>query len=134
MLTDTHHLRVEYTVAEEYLAALKTGQTVKLVTFPYPDQEFSGQLSYIAPTVNTQDRTISVYADVPNDDQRLRAGLFVTVTHSLGVMDNVLLMSATSLMSTMDGHEVYKLVDGKAVIVPVEIGQRTADSVQVLKG
>jgi membrane fusion protein (multidrug efflux system) len=71
---------------------------------------------------------------VPNEDEKLTAGLFVNVTHSLGTQDNVLLVPATSLIATIDGHEVMKVVDGKAVSVPVEIGQRTLNHVQILRG
>jgi membrane fusion protein (multidrug efflux system) len=37
-------------------------------------------------------------------------------------------------MATIDGQQVYKVVDGKALAVPVTIGQRNDDDVQVVKG
>ena len=133
-LTDTHHLHVEYNVSEKYLSALKSGQKIRLTTSAYPGREFTGEVAYIAPTINTQDRTISVYAEVPNKDEALTAGLFVNVTQALGVQDNVLLIPASSLMATIDGHQVMKIVDGKAVTAPVEIGQRTLNGVQIIRG
>ncbi|MDR3478758.1 MAG: efflux RND transporter periplasmic adaptor subunit [Gammaproteobacteria bacterium] len=133
-LTDTHHLHVEYNISEKYLASLKKGQSIQLTTSAYPGKTFAGEVAFIAPTINTQDRTISIYAEVPNEDEKLTAGLFVNVTHSLGAEDNVLLIPATSLIATIDGHEVMKVVDGKAVTVPVEIGQRTLNNVQILQG
>jgi membrane fusion protein (multidrug efflux system) len=133
-LTDIHHLHAEYNISEKYLASLKKGQLIKLTTSAYPGKTFMGKVAFIAPTINTQDRTISVYAEVPNEDEKLTAGLFVNVTHSLGTQDNVLLVPATSLIATIDGHEVMTVVDGKAVSVPVEIGQRTLNHVQILRG
>jgi membrane fusion protein, multidrug efflux system len=133
-LTDTHHLRVEYTIAEKYLSALKLGQEIVMTTSAYPGKRFTGHVAFIAPTINTQNRTISVYAEVPNDNQQLSAGLFVNVKHSLGMVNNVLLVPAMSLVATIDGHQVYKVVNGKAQAMPIEIGQRTLDSVQITNG
>src|SRR5262249_53736473 len=67
-LTDTKHLRVEYNVSERHLATLKRGQEVKLTAAAYPGKAFSGTVSYISPTINTDNRSLSLYADVPNDD------------------------------------------------------------------
>jgi membrane fusion protein (multidrug efflux system) len=133
-LTDTHHLRVEYSIAEKYLSVLKLGQEISITTSAYPGKKFLGHVAFISPTINTQDRTISVYAEVPNDDQQLSAGLFVNVKHSLGMVKDVLLVPSISLVATIDGHQVYKVVNSKAQAVPIEIGQRTLDSVQVVSG
>jgi len=133
-LTDTHHLRVEYSVPDKYLADLKLGQTIILTTSAYPDKKFTGSVAYIAPTINTEDRTIAVYADVPNDNGVLTSGLYVSVIHQLGSQNNALVLPAKSLVATIDGQQVFKVVDNKATSVPVVIGERTADNVQVLQG
>jgi membrane fusion protein (multidrug efflux system) len=133
-LTDTHHLHIEYTVPETFLGLLKADQTVSISSTAFPNKQFIGKVSFIAPTINTQDRTVSVYAEIPNDDQTLLAGMFVQVIHSFGEKNKALLIPALSLMATIDGQQVYKVVDGKALAVPVTIGQRNDDDVQVVKG
>lgn len=133
-LTDIENLRVEFNVSEKYFADVKIGQQVTLKTSAYPGKEFYGKLAYIAPTINTEDRTIALYADVPNQDHTLTAGLFVNVTLLLGTKSNVLLIPTSSLVATIDGQQVYKIVDNKAVAVNVTLGQRTENQVQVTKG
>lgn len=133
-LTDTRHLRVEYTIAEKYIGLVKLGQSVKIMSNVLPNKSFMGKVSYIAPTINTEDRTISVYAEVPNDDGALTAGLFVNVTQYLGNADNILMVPAVSLVATIDGQQVYKIVDNKVVSVSVKLGQRTTHQVQILEG
>jgi membrane fusion protein (multidrug efflux system) len=134
MLTDILHLRVEYSVSEKYLPQLKLGQQVKLTTSAYPGKEFVGKVAYISPTINADDRTISVYAELVNDDRLLTAGLFVNVTQFLGTQNSALMISPLSLVPTIDGHKIYKIVNGKAVSVPVVIGERNSDNVQIDKG
>lgn len=133
-LTDIQHLHVEYSVSEKFLPELKMGQQVKLTTSTYPGKEFVGTVAYISPTINTEDRTISLYAEITNEDRLLTAGLFVNATQNLGTQKNVMLIPSESLVPTIDGQEIFKIVKGKAVSVPIEIGQRTADAVQVLQG
>ncbi len=133
-LTDIKNLRVEYNISEKYLAHIKKGQLVTLTTTAYPGKEFFGHVAYVAPTINTEDRTISLYADVPNASGMLTAGLFVNVKHVLGKDSNVLMIPAVSLVATIDGQQVFKVIQGKAVAVPVKIGQRTIDQVQITQG
>jgi membrane fusion protein (multidrug efflux system) len=133
-LTDTHHLHVEYSIPEKFFGALKLGQTISVLSSAFPQQEFTGKVAYIAPTINTQDRTVSLYAEVPNNNQLLASGLFVTVRQNLGENTHALLVPPTSLLGTIDGQEIFTVVDGKAKAVVVEVGQRTPTSVEILTG
>lgn len=133
-LTDTQNLRVEFVISEKYLSQLKIGQQVTLTTTTYLGKEFYGKVAFIAPTINTEDRTISLYADVPNQDGQLTAGLFVNVTQLMGNKNNVLLIPAESLVATIDGQQVFKIVNNKALAVAVKIGQRTIDQVEIKQG
>jgi membrane fusion protein (multidrug efflux system) len=133
-LTDTTNLRVEFSVSEKYLGQLKIGQQVTLKTSAYPGKEFYGKVAFIAPTINTEDRTISIYADVPNQDGKLTSGLFVNVTHLMGSENQAILIPAASLVATIDGQQVYKVVNGKAIATKIKLGQRTEVDAQVTEG
>lgn len=133
-LTDTKNLRVEYTVSEKFFGLVKLGQQVNLTTTAFPGKQFYGKVAFISPTINTQDRTISIYADVPNQDGQLMPGLFMNVVHLLGTENKVLLIPSVSLVATIDGQQVYKIVNNKAVSVAVQIGQRTENQVQITQG
>ena len=133
-LTDTKHLRIEFNIPEKNLALLKLGQDVKISTAAYPGKTFNGKVAFISPTINAENRSISIYADVPNDDNKLTSGMFVDVTESLESENNVLMIPARSLIPVLDGEQVFKIVEGKAVAVTVKIGKRSEDSVQVISG
>ncbi len=133
-LTDVMHLRVEYTVSEKYLSQLKLGQPVKITTSAYPQKEFVGTVAFISPTINNDDHTISLYADIANDQRLLTSGLFVDVTQDLGSEKNVLIISAESLVPTIDGQQVYKVNQDKVSAIAVTIGHREQNSVQILSG
>ena len=133
-LTDTKNLRIEYNVPEKYLPLLKLGQTVQISAAAYPGKIFTGQLSFISPTINTDNRSISVYADIKNIDNLLAAGMFVEASQSLGSTEHALMIPARSLVPVLDGAKVYTVVDGKAFEVKVTLGQRTENFVQIVHG
>jgi membrane fusion protein (multidrug efflux system) len=133
-LTDTQHLRVEYNVPESYLPTLKIGQEVKITTATYPGKTFTGKVSFIAPTISAENRSLSLYADVANDSNELAAGMFVNVMQTLGTEEKVILIPARSLVPVLDGQQVYKVVDGKAYAVSVTTGKRLNDNIQILQG
>lgn len=133
-LTDTKHLRIEYNVPEKYLASLKRGQEVKLKTAAYADRIFTGIVSFISPTINTENRSVSIYAEVPNEGNLLAPGMFVDVVQVLGKQERVLMVPSRSLVPIMDGEQVFKVVNGKAAAVTVTIGKRTENNVEILRG
>ncbi len=133
-LTDTQHLRIEYNVPEKYLPMLKLGQQVKVTTSTYPDKIFTGKVAFISPTISSENRSVSLYAEVPNDKNQLAAGMFVDVLQQLGKEDKVLMVPARSLVPVLDGEQIFKVVDGKAYPVTVLTGRRVEDSVQITQG
>lgn len=133
-LTDTKHLRIEYNLAENLFAKLKTGQDVRVSASAYPAKTFNGKVSYISPTINIDNRSIALYAEVPNENGELAAGMFVDVIQTLGSNEKMVTVPAKSLVPTLDGEQVYKIVDGKAYAVTVSVGNRSNDQVEIIRG
>jgi membrane fusion protein, multidrug efflux system len=133
-VTDVNHLRIEYNLPERDLPSLKAGQAVTITTAAYPDKQFVGKLSFISPTINTANRSVSLYAEVKNDRHELAPGMFVDVMQSLGQQQKVMMVPERSLVPVLDGVQIYKIVEGKAYAVNVEIGRRLNGNVQVLHG
>lgn len=133
-LTDTQHLRVEYNLPEKYLPMLKIGQEVKLTSTAYPGKFFVGKVSFISPTINVENRSIALYADVINNENELASGMLVDVVQSLGVTEHALMIPSRSLVPILDGQQVFKIVNGKASAANVVIGKRTEKEVQIIQG
>ncbi len=133
-LTDTNHLHIEYTVPEAYLPQLKMSQAVVVTSDTYRDKSFTGKVAFISPTINPANRSVQIYAEVDNKDHLLASGMFVTVRQSLGTQARTLMVPARSAVSMLDGQQVYKIVDAKAVPVSVKLGMRKQDMVEVTEG
>lgn len=62
---------------ESDLPWLRYGQDVAFSVQSFPGEEFHGQIAFIEPLVSPKTRTIPVRVNVPNQDQRLKPGMFV---------------------------------------------------------
>jgi RND family efflux transporter MFP subunit len=72
----------------------------------------SGQLDYVAPTVDAESGTLSARALMPNTDLTLLPGMFLRVRVPLGVDRNALLVPDTALGADQGGAYVL-VVDGQ---------------------
>jgi membrane fusion protein (multidrug efflux system) len=133
-VTNLPHLRVEYSIPEKYLSFLKLGQGVKITSSAYPDKIFTGTVTFISPTISSDNRSVQLYAEVKNENNELAPGMFVDVVQSLGTQMHALVVPVRSLVPVLDGEEVYKVVDGKAYAVKVRVGKRTETEVQIEQG
>jgi membrane fusion protein (multidrug efflux system) len=133
-ITDTKNLRVEYNLPEKSLPSLKIGQDVKISSAAYPGKTFTGKVSFISPTINVENRSIALYAEVINASNELASGMLVNVEQALGINEHALMIPARSLVPVLDGQQVFKVVNGKASATNVVIGKRTENEVQIVSG
>lgn len=61
---------------ESDLAWLRYGQEVEFTVEAFPGETFHGQIAFIKPEVNRKTRTVPVRVNVPNEDRRLKPGMF----------------------------------------------------------
>jgi len=56
---------------------IRYGQQVEFTTETYPGEVFRGRVAFIDPVLNEKTRTVKVRLNVPNDNLRLKPGMFV---------------------------------------------------------
>jgi Cu(I)/Ag(I) efflux system membrane fusion protein len=62
---------------ENQLSLFKEGQTLDVSTNSYPNETFTAKVSFVAPTLNQQTRTLEVRAELDNQKGMLKPGMFV---------------------------------------------------------
>lgn len=127
-------IKVDFSVAERYLANVRAGAEVRLRVDALGDQEFTGKVYAINPQIDPAGRSIALRAEVPNPDGVLRPGLFARVNMETASRDNALVVSEDAIVSQAGGSYVYRVIDGKAVLTAVTLGQRRYGKVEILKG
>ncbi len=142
-LTDLSTLYANLTVTEKDSAALKVGQTVRILVDAYPGRTFEGKITAIEPQIATDTRNIRVQATLENPDHILKPGMFATTTVVLPDKPAVVTIPETAVDYTLYGDSVFlitekKTDDGKtsltAVRTFVRSGNRIGGRAEILSG
>ncbi len=133
-LEDTSVMKVDFRIPETYLARLKPNQEVTLHVDAFPERSFKGRTYAFESSIDEKTRTVLVRARVPNMGGALKPGMFARVSVVLESFANALVVPEEALVPRGGQVFVFKVVDGKALLTPVETGSRTPGQVQILKG
>lgn len=77
-LDDTDTIKLDFDVPETVLSLLAEGLPVEAHSAAWPEQLFRGSVETVDTRVDPVSRTLTVRARIPNDDARLRPGMFLT--------------------------------------------------------
>src|ERR1700730_8055968 len=142
-LTDLSKLYANFTVTEKDSAALKVGQTVRILVDAYPGRNFEGKITAIEPQIATDTRNIRVQATLENPDHILKPGMFATTTVVLPDKPAVVTIPETAVDYTLYGDSVFLITekkedDGKTSLTAVRTfvvtGNRVDGRAAILKG
>lgn len=133
-LEDIRSIKVDFHVPEIHLPQIKTGLTVNIRVDALPDRLFVGKIYAIDPRIDEATRTILLRASTPNAGGELRPGLFARVSVVLDQRPNAILIPEQAVVPLGDAKFVYRVVDGKAALAQVTIGQRFEGLVEIIEG
>lgn len=91
-LVKLYPMELTYTIPERLLAKVKPGQKVILTTDSYPGEEFTAQVKFVSPKVDSKTRATLVRASLDYSEFNLKANQFVNVRQILNVNQDILLI------------------------------------------
>ena len=127
-------IKADFRVPEKFLPAIKVGQTIRIRVDAFPDETFDGKVYAIDPRLDVAGRSLLVRARIPNDDERLRPGLFARVSVLLQLKENALTIPEQAIVPQGDSQFVFKIADGKVKLTEVKVGMRRTGRVEILDG
>ena len=129
-LVQENPIKVEFAISERYATAVQNGQTIEFS--PEKSQKtYTAKVYASEPMIDAGTRMMTIRASLANDG-KLIAGSFVNVKYDLGKEQNAFMVPAESVIPVLKGQKILVVRQGKVTEVPVEIGIRTADKVQVI--
>jgi RND family efflux transporter MFP subunit len=115
----------------DVLAALKTGMAPVELTLPEAGGRRKGRLQFVDSSVDAASGTVKVKARFANKDNKLWPGAFAKASLTVRTLEGVTVVPTTTIVQTTRGSIVYAVVEGKAVIRPVQIVQAEGDDTAV---
>ncbi|HET9427348.1 MAG TPA: efflux RND transporter periplasmic adaptor subunit [Allosphingosinicella sp.] len=133
-ISDVSVIKLDFTVPETMLSAIRPGLPIEARSAAYPDRPFRGTIHTIDPVVDPNTRAVTVRARLPNPDRLLRPGMMMTVA-----IENAprlaLSVPELAVIGEGEGRFVFVVDDqGRAQRIPVRTGIRLAGRVEIVEG
>jgi RND family efflux transporter MFP subunit len=132
-LVRVHPLRLRLAVPERAAPGIRIGQTVR-ITVEGDATVYTGRVARLSPTIQEQNRTLLVEAEVPNEQGQLRAGAFARGEILSESTQTVVLVPASSIVTFAGIAKVLSVKDGKSVEKRVQTGRREGDLIEIAEG
>ncbi|MFT3761169.1 MAG: efflux RND transporter periplasmic adaptor subunit [Pseudoxanthomonas sp.] len=133
-LDDVSLIKLDFTVPESAVSQLAVGQRVNARSAAWPDQVFEGRIASIDSRVDAVSRAITVRAEIPNPDGKLRPGMLLDVGVERGVRQ-ALAIPELAVQQSGETSSVFRVDAGEQVrLVPVKLGARRFGEVEVVSG
>lgn len=104
---------VNFSLPQQRLAAISVGATVRVTSNALGEDAIEGKITAIAPEVDTATRNVRVQATLANKSERLRPGMFVSVTVVLPENGRHLIIPATAILYAPYGDSVFVVEEKK---------------------
>lgn len=133
VLQETKELEAQAAIPEIHFAAIGHGDVALLHIegLPHP---IATEVSAVSDTIDPATRTFLVRMRVPNPERRLKAGIFARVEILPRAKAEVLLVPREAVRREDGRTSVLAVRDGRAVAVPVALGDFSEDAVEVVHG
>ena len=132
-LTQISRLKAIINIPETYFPLVKQGMKVDVYSDIYPDKVFPATVEIVYPTIDPTSHTFQAKLNIPNGGEKIRPGMFVRTTISLGEIDAIVVpyQSVLKLTGSNDRY-VFTNQDGTAHRVAVTLGQRFDDRIEII--
>ncbi len=127
-------LRIELTIPEGAVAAVRKGQKVSFAVQSHPDRQFEGTIAYVGPAVRTESRALVVEAIVPNPRELLQPGLFATAHIQLPAARPSVMVPAAAVKNEGGVFKLFVAKEDTAEVRIVQTGREAGGSVEILRG
>ena len=131
-LQDVSRIKVDFPLPERYATEVKSGQNFTF-TVAGNGQVFEGVVTVLEPAIDAATRSLLVRG-LCSAPQGLLPGGFAEVTLILDGLANGFMVPSQAIVPSPRGQGIYLIENGKAKLQPVEIGIRTDEQVQILRG
>ena len=136
-IVDNRVLNLTVTVSSADSSRIQVGQPLEFTVDALPGKTFTGRVMFINPELSNADRSLRVIAEVRNDGQLLKGGLFAKGRVIIGRRSNVVQVPRNALSNWDTSACMANLfvVSGNAArIKRVQTGVVTGDDVEVVTG
>lgn len=128
-------VKIVVNASERLYGKIKKGSVVDITFDAFGNEVFKGSIHLIYPSIDPATRSFPMEITIPNNDERIRPGMFARVTVKYAVENNIVVPDVAVVKQTGSGdHYVYTVADGKVVFKKVVLGQIIGTEYEIKSG
>ncbi|MFH1562658.1 MAG: efflux RND transporter periplasmic adaptor subunit [Nitrospirota bacterium] len=131
---DISTVKVELAVSEDLITKIKRGSKAEVYFDAYPNKRFTGIISNIFPTVNSQSRTFSCFLHIPNPQHLIKPGMFCRVTLDLERHEGVLCIPQGAVFNRGLDNYLYVVEKNHARLKQIKLGIQDLEKMEITEG
>ncbi|MEO8210672.1 MAG: efflux RND transporter periplasmic adaptor subunit [bacterium] len=133
-VVDVSRVKVSAGIPESYINEVKKGSLVKISFDVYPDEEFSGTVSYVSPTLSSVNRTFEIEIILNNKDGRLKPEMSANIEIEKGRIENAIVLSQDLIVDFGNEKYIFVLENDIARKRVLGLGGRSSNDVLITSG
>jgi RND family efflux transporter MFP subunit len=134
-LVNVSKLKLNITVNESQVARLKMGDKVNVKASVFPDRNFGGTITFIAPKA---DNSLNFPVEIEiasNPGNNLKAGMYGTAVFSYGNSIPALVIPRSAFVGSVSSNQVFVIENGNTARMKTVVpGKIMGDKVEILQG
>jgi len=133
-VVDIVHVRLVANIVEKDLKQIGVGDSARVEVDAYPGESFMGRIARLSPVLDPATRTAPIEVEIPNDQYRLKPGMYARVGIITESHRDALVVPTNSLVDVGGTRGVYLSVNNVAAFHPVKIGIEGNERTEILDG
>lgn len=136
-VVDVSGLKLKVEVSENQVANYSEGNPIKVKASVYPDKEFDGKITFIAPKASSSlNFPVEIKVENPQDSG-LRAGMYGTAVFTVDenkANPKALVVPRKAFVGGLNSGEIFVVNGDKAELIKVSTGRNFGDRIEILSG
>jgi membrane fusion protein (multidrug efflux system) len=134
-IVNVSKLKLNVTVNESQVASLKLGSPVNITASVYPDEVFSGKITFIAPKADSS-LNFPVEIEIANTSSNdLKAGMYGTAKFaSKQQKQSMMVVPRNAFVGSVSSNQLFVAENGQARLKTVTAGRILGDKVEIISG
>lgn len=133
-LVDNSPIKVDFKVPEQNVHDVGVGQTAEMILDGFNNETFIATVASVDASLDAVSHSLSLRATCPNDNGRLRAGMFASISLIVGEKGNAIMVPESAVTRDGDREFVWAIQSSRAGRRRVITGTREKGKVEIIQG
>jgi len=133
-VVDIARVRLVANIVEKDLKQIGVGDSARVSVDAFPGESFMGRIARLSPVLDPATRTAPIEVEIPNDQYRLKPGMYARVGIITESHPNALVVPTNALVDSNGTRGVYLALNNVASFHPVKVGIEGNERTEVLDG